>query len=152
MLRKGDAVQKISVIMPVYNTETAYLKGAIDSILNQTYKNIELIVVDDGSVTDSVFKVVDSYDDKRLVYLNQGHNGAGPARNIGIKAATGDWIYIMASDDVLDRDAFEISMGLIKLYNPDIVLFNLAGGLDDGSIQQFHAPVSFLITNAGDTT
>lgn len=143
---------KISVIMPTYNTAEYFFRTAIESILNQTYQNIELIVVDDGSNTDSIKNIVKSYKDKRLVYINQGHNGAGIARNIGISNSTGDFIYVMASDDTLDKDAFETCINLQNKTNADIILFNLYGQENDGKISTFTAPVPFNITNPGDTT
>ena len=143
---------KISVIMPTYNTPEQYFKPAIESILNQSYSNLELIIVDDGSTLNDIHGVVQSYKDKRLKYLNNGHNGAGPARNMGIEYATGDYIYIMASDDVLNQDTFKICVELIDKYKPDIVLFNLYGENDTGKVHSFVHPVRFDITNPGDTT
>ena len=139
--------------MPAYNTPKNFFKPAIDSILNQKYKNLELIIVDDGSDKNSIHNTVKEYNDERLIYINQGHHGAGEARNIGIQHATGDWIYIMASDDVLDKNCFSVCMNLAKKYDSDIVLFNLVGQPDDKTIEFFNKPVPiFGITNPGDTT
>lgn len=143
---------RISVIMPTYNTPENFFRGAVESILNQSYENLELIVVDDGSVDNHIRDIVKTYQDPRLLYINEGHNGAGPARNIGIKHARGDWIYIMASDDTVDKDMFKVCIDLAEKYTPDIVLFNLVGQCNDGKISIFSNPVPLDITNPGDTT
>lgn len=97
---------KISIIMSAYNAEMTIGK-AIDSCLNQTYKDIELLVINDAS-TDKTKEVVDSYDDERLVVINHESNlGAGWARHNGIKAATGDYITFCDSDDWYDLTYIE---------------------------------------------
>jgi len=89
----------ISVVMPVYNRE-AYLKEAIDSILNQSFRDFEFIIVDDGS-TDSSPEIIRSYSDQKIKYVRLAENsGNTVARNIGIKAASGKYIAIMDSDDI----------------------------------------------------
>ncbi len=143
---------KISVIMPTYNTPADFFRQAIDSILNQTYTNLELIIVDDGSESKHISNITNSYDDNRIVYINEGHNGAGPARNIGIKHSSGDYIYIMASDDTLDLDTFTVCVELINNHNPDIVLFNLYGDTETKQIHKYKTPIPLGITNPGDTT
>ena len=142
---------KISIIMPTYNTPEPFFCAAVRSILNQSYKNLELIVVDDGSATD-IKSIVNKFNDNRIVYVNRGHNGAGVARNIGIDISTGDYIYVMASDDTLDNNAFKECIDLMEKYNTDIVLFNLDGQNNDGKITLFEPPIPFGITNPGDTT
>ena len=91
----------ISVIVPVYNVEK-YLEACIDSILQQTYEKIEIILVDDGS-TDSCGKICDEYasKDSRLKVLHKGNGGLSSARNAGIKVATGEWITFIDSDDYI---------------------------------------------------
>jgi len=143
---------KISVIMPTYNTLPQYFKPAVESILKQTYKNLELLIVDDGSSFGNIKNIINQYNDNRILYINEGHHGAGAARNIGINYSTGEYIYVMASDDVLDKEALAKSFNLIKVYNCDIALFNLYGQDNDGKITVLEAPVTFNITNPGDTT
>ena len=90
---------KVSVIMAVYNTKEEWLREAIESILNQTFKNFELIIIDDGS-TNNAKDVVASYSDERIRYIYQENQGAAGSRNNGIKQARGEYIAIMDSDDI----------------------------------------------------
>lgn len=87
-----------SVIIPTYNRETV-IKRAIDSVLCQSEKDFELIIVDDGS-TDKTEDVVNSYDDNRIVYIQQANGGASSARNNGIMNARGKYISFLDSDDI----------------------------------------------------
>lgn len=97
----------VSVIMPCYNTER-YIEKSVYSVLNQTYKNIELIVIDDGS-TDSSLNILKTIQtgDKRLKVLSQKNKGPGPARNKGLKEASGDYIAFLDSDDFWSLDCIE---------------------------------------------
>ena len=90
---------RVSVIMAVYNTNEEHLREAIESILDQTYKNFELITIDDGS-TNNVKDIIKSYKDERIRYIYQDNQGAAGSRNNAIKLAKGDYIAIMDSDDV----------------------------------------------------
>ena len=92
-----DQDEKVSVIIPTYNRD-AYLVDAICSVLNQTYQNFELIIVDDGS-TDHTRQIVDGFDDARIRYLYQNNGGASRARNTGIRAAQSEYIAFLDSDD-----------------------------------------------------
>ena len=96
---------KISIVIPLYNAEK-YIKKCIESILNQSYKNIELIVVNDGS-TDKSAEVCSKIKDKRLIFINQSNFGAPAARNNGLSVATGKYIMFFDSDDVLDPNYLE---------------------------------------------
>ena len=95
--------KKISVIVPVYNTEK-YLKQCIESILNSTYRNFEIILVNDGS-TDRSEKICRYYSkkDPRVKVLNQEHSGVSTARNKGIDSSEGEWIVFVDSDDRISR-------------------------------------------------
>jgi glycosyltransferase involved in cell wall biosynthesis len=88
----------ISVIIPVYNAEKN-LRETIDSLLAQTYQNFEAIFIDDGS-TDTSVEIIKSYDDNRIIILQQKNSGSATARNNGISAANGDWIAFLDADDV----------------------------------------------------
>lgn len=87
----------VSVIMPTYNRENT-IRRAIDSVLCQTYANLELIIVDDGS-TDMTLKIIHSYTDERIRFIRQEHGGANRARNTGIANAKGGYIAFQDSDD-----------------------------------------------------
>lgn len=98
----------VSVIMPVYNRVDT-IKRAVDSVLSQTYSNIELIVVDDGS-TDNTLSIIQSYADDRIRVLCQEHGGANKARNYGIVNAKGDYIAFQDSDDEWLPDKLRIQI------------------------------------------
>ncbi len=106
----------ISVIVPIYNVEP-YLKRCIDSIINQTYKTIEIILVDDGS-TDNSSKICDEYKnkDKRIKVIHKKNGGLSSARNRGLDIAKGKYITFIDSDDYVDNDYIEYLYNLIKKY------------------------------------
>lgn len=98
----------ISIIIPIYNGED-YLEQCINSVLNQTIKELEIICIDDGS-TDSSVEIIHKYQrfEKRIILLRQNNQGQGKARNNGIKIATGKYISFLDADDYyLDGDALE---------------------------------------------
>ena len=92
---------KVSIILPIYNV-APYLEEALDSILNQTLKEIEIIAVNDGS-TDNSEEIIKNYQqkDSRIIYFSQENKGQSVARNVALQHATGEYIYMMDSDDVL---------------------------------------------------
>ena len=97
---------KFSIIVPVYNVEK-YIKKCINSILNQTYKNYEIIIINDGS-TDKSKKILESYKNiDNIKIINQTNKGLSVARNIGIKNASGDYLLFVDSDDYIDNDLLE---------------------------------------------
>ncbi|WP_018878409.1 glycosyltransferase [Thioalkalivibrio sp. ALE28] len=95
--RASSSVPRVSVVMPAFNT-AAYIAESIDSVLEQDYPNLELIVVDDGS-TDGTVEIIRGYGDQ-LTLLTQQNQGAAVARNAGIAAATGEYIAFIDSDDI----------------------------------------------------
>lgn len=99
--------QKISIIVPIFNSEQ-YLKDAIDSMLAQTYRNIEIILIDDGS-TDNSFKICTNYlkDNANIKIYHLPNGGVSKARNFGINKSTGDWITFVDSDDIISNDYCE---------------------------------------------
>ena len=98
---------KISVIVPVYNVEK-YLEKSVETVLKQTYQNLEIILVDDGS-EDSSGKMCDEIakKDKRVKVIHKENGGLSSARNAGIDVATGDYIGLIDSDDLIDLDFYE---------------------------------------------
>lgn len=97
---------KISVIVPVYNVES-YLEQCLDSIVGQTFSNLEIILVNDGS-TDKSGRICDEFAEKdsRITVIHQKNAGVSSARNSGIEAATGDWLTFVDSDDWLDAEMY----------------------------------------------
>ncbi len=112
----------ISIIIPVYNTEK-YLRRCIDSILNQTYKFIQLILIDDGS-SDECGKICDEYQikDKRIKVIHQENYGQAAARNRGLDAADGDFIAFVDSDDYIEADMMEYLLNNLIEYKADIAV------------------------------
>lgn len=106
---------EISIIVPVYNVEK-YLKRCIDSILNQSFENFELILVDDGS-TDNSGKIVDEYEgiDKRIRVIHKQNGGQGSARNRGLDIAKGNYIGFVDSDDWIHRDMYKCMYKFMKI-------------------------------------
>ncbi|MBO7612155.1 MAG: glycosyltransferase family 2 protein [Elusimicrobia bacterium] len=109
----------ISVILPTYN-RAHLIKRSVESILNQTYQNIELIIIDDGS-TDNTKEVIESLNDKRIVYIYQKNQGCCAARNKGIEVARGNYIALQDSDDAWHPDKLEIQINALKENNADVV-------------------------------
>lgn len=103
---------RISVIMPVYNSEK-YVSFAIKSILNQTYRNFEFIIVNDGS-TDNSEKIILLYKDQRIIYRKKEHTGISDTLNFGLKIARGEWIARMDSDDISFPNRLEKQMNYIQ--------------------------------------
>lgn len=115
---------KVSVVMPVYNTEK-YLDESLNSIENQTLKDIEIICVNDGS-TDNSLKILESHAsrDDRIKIINQENQGVSVARNAGIEAATGEYISFVDSDDLLVDFAYDKSYENASRFGVDIMEFN----------------------------
>lgn len=126
---------KVSVIIPVYNAHD-YLRECLDSIINQTLKEIEIVCVDDGSTDDSP-EILRQYaqSDSRIRVIHQENGGAGAARNNGLKYATGEYLSILDCDDFFELDMLEKSYQTAKQYAVDIIVF----GCDfyDGNTQQY---------------
>ena len=116
---------RLSVIVPVYNTEK-YLRECLDSILTQTYTDFELILVDDGS-TDSSGAICDSYSraDSRIHVIHQQNGGVTAARKMGTKAAVGDYISFVDSDDWIAPDMFQQMLAKAEHHDLDMILCDM---------------------------
>ena len=114
----------ISVIVPIYNVEE-YLSKCVDSIINQTYKNLEIILIDDGS-TDKSSIICDNYQltDSRVVVVHKENGGLSSARNYGIEISNGDLIGFVDSDDYLEPTFYEELRKNMQYYNSDISVCN----------------------------
>lgn len=119
----------ISIIVPVYNTGNL-LPRCLNSISNQTYKDIEIIVIDDGS-TDNSKDIIKSFaiKDSRIKYYCQNNKGVGAARNKGIELSTGSYITFVDSDDYVHKDYCSVLFGLIK--DSDIAIAGRAKYIDE---------------------
>lgn len=111
-----------SIIIPVYNVEP-YLKECLDSVLNQNYKNLEILVVDDGS-TDQSGSICDSYCyDPRVIVFHQPNGGPSVARNTALNHASGEYIFFVDSDDFIQPDMVSKAVASLEENNADIVIF-----------------------------
>ncbi|MCX8093171.1 MAG: glycosyltransferase [Candidatus Goldbacteria bacterium] len=110
----------ISIIIPVYKVEP-YIKDCAESILNQTYKNLEILFIDDGS-PDKCGEICDFYAsvDNRVKVIHKKNGGPASAKNTGIKAAAGDFITFVDGDDIIEKQYCEILYKNLQLYNADI--------------------------------
>lgn len=106
-------MKKVSVIIPVYNS-SKHIRECLDSVIKQTYKNLEIILVDDNSTDDSV-EIIKSYNDKRIKLIESKENvGAAESRNKGVKEATGNYICFIDSDDFWKLNKIEKQVRFIK--------------------------------------
>lgn len=112
----------ISVIIPVYNVEM-YLEQCLDSVLSQTYHNLEVILVDDGSA-DTSGTICDQYKEKdaRVKVIHKKNGGLSSARNAGLELAKGDWIGFVDSDDYLAPEMYEALLAIARTADADIAL------------------------------
>ncbi|MFR0509052.1 glycosyltransferase family 2 protein, partial [Limosilactobacillus reuteri subsp. suis] len=122
----GDFIMEktVSIIVPCYNS-SFYLDECLKSLLNQSYSNIEIIVVDNGSEDNSleICKSYQSYDSRIKIYVEKKGN-QGAARNFGIDKATGDYLMFVDSDDYVSRDFCRLALSSIEKYDSDICIFN----------------------------
>ena len=116
---------KISIIIPVYNVEK-YLDKCLSSVISQTYKNIEIIVVNDGSPDNSDL-ICQEYaqKDSRIIYIKQENKGVSAARNVALDVATGDFITFVDSDDFVDNQFIEKYYSAIENTGTDIAIFSM---------------------------
>ncbi len=134
----------ISVIVPIYNTEK-YLEMCIESIRNQTYKNLEIILVDDGS-TDKSGQICDQYvqKDRRIKVIHKPNGGQSDARNVGIKNATGNFIGFVDSDDYINQNMFKRLYGNLMKYNADIAICNYEDVDENGNHMRYSKKIKKL--------
>lgn len=128
--------QTVSVIVPVYNCKD-YLPKCIESILNQTYPQIQLILIDDGS-SDGSDKICDAFaaKDRRVRVIHQKNQGVSAARNAGLDAATGEYLLFVDSDDQIAADTIETSLNGFLDDTIDVVVFGVTKILEQGNDHQ----------------
>lgn len=133
----------ISIIIPIYNVEE-YLERCIDSVVNQTYKNLEIILVDDGS-PDQCGSICDTWalKDKRIKVIHKKNGGLSDARNAGLNLATGEFIAFVDSDDVVERQFVRYLIDTVCEENADIV---------ECGVQKFCTDIEFPAETKGKVT
>ncbi|MBR6477920.1 MAG: glycosyltransferase family 2 protein, partial [Lachnospiraceae bacterium] len=126
----------ISVIVPVYNVEP-YLRNCLDSITGQTYKDIEILIIDDGS-KDQSGAICDEYagKDERISVFHTENKGLSAARNLGIEHAKGEWITFVDSDDWVDPDMLERALSAAEKENLDLVFWGYVREYGDHSAEK----------------
>ena len=133
-------MEKVSVIVPVFNAE-AYLRECLDSIINQTYTNLDIILVNDGS-TDRSAAICEEYatrDNRVRVYHKKlGGNGVGATRNTALSLVTGDYILFVDNDDWLEHTHIELLYEALQKYNADIAVANFTEFIEERSAYAFH--------------
>lgn len=105
---------EFSVIIPLYNKEAA-ISETLQSVLNQSYTNYEVLVIDDGS-TDRSPEIVSSFDDSRISYYKKKNGGVSSARNLGMSLAANEWIIFLDADDLMSKDALAVLNNMIQNY------------------------------------
>lgn len=115
-------MNKVSLIVPIYNTEK-YLNKCLDSILNSTYQNIEIIIVNDGT-QDKSMDIVKSYKDKRIKIYEKENGGLSSARNYGLDKATGKYVIFIDSDDYIDKFMIQVLVSQIEKTSSDMIECN----------------------------
>lgn len=131
-LEQFDQVSpKVSVILPIYNVEN-YLRKSVDSVINQTLKDIEIILVDDGS-PDSCPQIIEEYavNDHRIKTIHKKNGGLSSARNSGMQVATGKYVYFLDSDDYISEDTLEVLYNTSEENKLDLIVFNADSFLDE---------------------
>ena len=130
--------EKITVIVPVYNVEN-YLEKCLDSLINQTYKNLEIIVINDGS-TDNSGIICQEYaqKDNRIIYIEKENGGQSEARNMGLNRMTGSYVTFVDSDDWVELDYVEVLYNKLIEYQADIAVGNYYSYNEQEGIFYFH--------------
>ena len=130
--------EKITVIVPVYNVEN-YLQKCLDSLLSQTYKNLEIIVVNDGS-TDNSGNICQEYaqKDNRIIYIETENSGQSAARNFGLDRMTGSYVTFVDSDDWVEQDYVEVLYRKLMEYQADIAVANYYSYNESEGMYYFH--------------
>ena len=130
--------EKITVIVPVYNVEN-YLNKCLDSLINQTYKNLEIIVINDGS-TDNSGEICQEYaqKDNRIIYVEQENGGLSDARNAGLERMTGSYVTFVDSDDWVEPNYVEVLHNKLIGYQADIAIGNYYSYNEDEAMYYFH--------------
>lgn len=128
--------KKVSIVVPIYNVENYVLK-CIDTLTSQTYKNIEIILVNDGS-TDNSYEIAKNAakTDNRIKLYTKENGGVSDARNFGIKKATGDYLILVDSDDTIDLNAISKMVSILEKYDADMIMAEKLCFTEENGIQK----------------
>ena len=140
-------MNKISIIIPVYNSEKN-LRGCLNSVLHQTYNDIEIVLINDGS-TDKSKDICKEYakNDKRIIFINQENRGPAETRNRGLKVATGEYITFVDSDDYINEKMYEKMISRIIKDNSDIAICQHTEIINKRKIHMNYRYLSPIIEN-----
>lgn len=127
-----------SIVVPIYNSDK-YLSRCLDSIVHQTFSNLEIILIDNNSIDNSL-KICQKYQqqDSRIKIYQNHIQGVSLSRNLGIKYSNGKYIYFLDSDDYLDLNCFEIINKILVTNNVDLVFFNYLGLVKNKKVNQYN--------------
>lgn len=128
----------ISIIVPIYNAEK-YIEKCIDSLINQTKKELEFILINDGS-TDSTDELIKKYNDKRIKYFKNKNQGIGKTRNFGIEKSTGKYLMFIDSDDYLKENTCEELYRRITKDKSDLVICDFYKIYENGKLEEICLP------------
>lgn len=139
----------ISIIVPVYNTEK-YLEACLDSLIAQTYENIEIICINDGS-TDRSGAILERYKekDKRITVITQTNKGVGETRNRGLACASGKYIYFIDSDDLLEKNALEYLYREAETDQLDVLYFDAGAVFESPELEKKHSTYTTYYARKG---
>lgn len=137
----------LSIIIPAYNIEY-YIGRCLDSLLNQTYEDLEIIVVDDGS-TDNTLSIIKEYcnKDNRITVIHKENEGVSVARLTGMKKAKGEYVGFVDGDDIVEQDMFEFLMNNAKKYNADISHCGYVMDFPDGHSDYYYNTGKIIVQN-----
>lgn len=136
MKKNGNGNSLVSIIIPVYNHEK-YLDDCVKSVLNQSYRNIELLIINDGS-TDNSRKICEKYAqlDRRIKLINQENRGPSAARNRGLEKSIGDFIFFQDSDDIIVKNAIERLIEYYNQHKSEIIIGNFNNNSSNGIVEK----------------
>ena len=141
-----NCINLISIIIPIYNVEQ-YLRQCLDSVVNQTYKNLEIILIDDGS-TDNSGKICNEYalKDNRIKVIHKENGGVSSARNSGLNVAKGDYIGFVDGDDIISRDMYEVLLNTMIETNSQLVVCNWFKEKENNWVENKNFPKEQILT------
>lgn len=141
----------VSIVIPIYNVPEKFLRKCIESAINQTYKNIEIILVDDGS-TDKSGEICDEYkkSDNRIKVIHKGNAGLSAARNTGFKYARGKWITFVDGDDWIEKDMCESICNSIANNNIDMCFFGVYRDYGENSVEMKYSYIDGKVYTANE--